>query len=202
MNKTLLIALALIPSSVFAEGTTPVTTPAAASDPAERGVIAVLVGPSFILTGNGGSHFTYGGRASFVVGQDSRSKGSLGVAINTMSNTATAGPATVEAHITFIALEYVAREAWGSGLYFGARAGAGLNNGTLRIGSTAIGLSDTVFAFAPVVGWEARLSKTALLMVDTAWNNIGGGTFMIGSTPVAYDRTAAFTLSAGLGFSF
>lgn len=168
-----------------------------------KGFVAGLAGSAFITSTGGGSHFIYGARAGFSLGHsDSGGTGSLGVAVNTLTDSETVSGVKVDSRITFIGAEYVAREAFGTGLYFGGRAGIGINSATVTAGTTTRSLSDTVFAFAPAIGYEVRLSDKAMLMLDTSWINVSGGSFTVGTTTAEYDRTAAVAIQAGIGINF
>lgn len=193
-TNTLFLALLLVSTAAFAEEPQPASP--------EKGFSAVMAGPSFATIAGGGTYFSYGVRVGFTVLPHPSALGTLGLAFTTMSKTATVGTLSSTGRITFLGAEYVARNAWGTGLYFGARAGLGLNGISVTGGTTTLSGSDTVFAFAPVAGFEARLSEKAFLLIDAEWLNVGGGTFALGGSSLPYVSTSFVGLHAGFGFSF
>ncbi|HTL13085.1 MAG TPA: hypothetical protein VL588_11380 [Bdellovibrionota bacterium] len=186
--KYVIIAFLMIGYPCFAEG-----LKNAPEQRSETGFVAAIGGPALITSKGGGSPVNFGARADLRLGNDSMAEGLIGIAVNTMTKSTSITSGT----ITTITAEYLARKAWGTGLYLGARAGLGLNSVT----AAGQGASDTVFAFAPVIGWELPVG-TPVLLIEASWETSEGGTFTFGGTPIAYDATQAVLLRAGIGIEF
>jgi hypothetical protein len=192
MRSILLLALLVMPALALAE------------DPAStgHGFAAALAGPAFVTSASGGTHFTYGGRVGYRIGKSDQGEGMIGLAASTMTSSATASGVTSDARITFLGVEYVARQTFGTGLYFGGRAGVAFNAATFSSATSLTSVSDTVFAFAPVLGYEIRLTDRAHIVLDGSWLNIGGGTFQTKGSAVPYQSTSSLNVTAGLGLEF
>lgn len=168
----------------------------------KKGFIAGMAGPALVTTPGGGNDFIYGGRIGYTLGQSKDGAGSLGVSVNTVTESETVSGITVDARITVIMAEYVARQAFGTGLYFGGRMGFSMNRANISANGNSLSTSDTVFAYAPVVGFEAPLAGSARLMLDASWVNTNGGTFKLAGTSIPYQRTAFVALQAGILIDF
>lgn len=199
MTKALIALVTLASVNALADEPAPQAAPA----PEKKGIFAATAGPAVTTKGGEGSNFSFGGRLGFLVGRDGSSDASVGVAVATMSESATISGVTADATTTFVALEYVGRNAWDTGLYMGARVGLGLYSADVSAGTNRLSLSDNVFAFAPVVGFESPLGQgQARLVIDASWVNLSGGTVSAAGVSADYGSAAALLLHAGLGFNF
>lgn len=192
----LLFAL-LIPAASHAEEKEP------AQPQNLKGYASALMGDAVVTSGGGSSAFTYSGRAGTSIYQDHSGMLSLGVFASSWSNSETLSGTTVDGRLTSIMGELVTREAFGTGIYFGARAGLALTSATVTASGTSASASGTSFAFAPVAGYEFALSKQLRLAADLSWLNRTGLTmaFPNGSS-VKLDSAAAMLFQAGLGYRF
>lgn len=193
--KTLVLLLALASTSVaFADE---------AATPEKLSIFAFGIGPAIDTKGGDGSHLSYGGRVGLGIGASDSAIGSLGLAVSTMSSSASAPGVTVDGTSTFLGAEYVARKAWGTGLYFGARAGIGLYSADISANGQRLTGSGNVFAFAPVLGFEAPIARSqAILVFDASWLNFTKGNIAVSGTSIPIDSGQALQLHAGLGISF
>lgn len=169
---------------------------------AGKGFVAALAGPGMVTSGGDGTHLIYGGRVGFTVYPDPRGNGTLGLVIATSTDSETVSGVKVDGRTTFLGAEYVARHAFGSGLYFGGRFGMAINNSNLSNGVNSLSATDTVFAAAPVIGYEVALTSGASIMLDLAWLGIYGGTFDYGIDSVEYDGMRLLTIQTGISIEF
>jgi hypothetical protein len=104
---------------------------------------------------------------------------------------------------TFLAVEFIGRRLFGSGLYLGGRFGVDL--GSVTIGDQSVSYSANAAAIAggPVVGFEFSIIKQLAIDIDTSWMRVGSATFnfpTIGS--VTSGSTSGFLLQGGLTFNW
>lgn len=198
------LALALLSSAILMTAASHADEKESKADPQDlKSYASALVGDAVVTTGGGSSAFTYSGRAGTSIYQDHSGMLSLGVFASSWSNSETLSGTTVDGRLTSIMGELVTREAFGTGIYFGARAGLALTNATVTASGTSVSASGTSFAFAPVAGYEFALSKQMTLTADISWLNRTGlsMTFPNGAT-VNFNSAAAVLFQAGLGYRF
>lgn len=170
--------------------------------PENRGFVSLLAGPIIITSEGGGTHLAYGARLGFILGRSNLAEGSLGLAISRFADKDTVEGLDFDTSVTFIAAEYVARYAFGTGLYFGARAGLGIGSIEISADGDSIDAADTSFTYAPVLGYEVKFSDQVNLVFDAAWINMGSGTYNFEGVKVDHDGGAGVTLKAGVAFNF
>lgn len=177
------------------------------SDPAPtgKGFVAALAGPVIVTTpasSSGDFHLSFGLRAGLPLYRDSIGEGTLGVAFQTLSDSARVSGVEADGQTSFLAVEFFSRRAWDSGLYFGARAGLGFSSIELSSGSTKLRGSATAFAFAPVIGYEIPVARSVSAMIDASWVGILERDMTIGSTTTTLLYSSGVFIQAGVSVDF
>lgn len=187
----MLVALALLaPTLALAYG-----------DP--QSFLGGFVGPALVTSTGGGSYLTYGGRLGIGLGRSHSAIGSLGAYVGTFQTAQTVSAVTETGQIIPIFLEFVARRAFGSGLYFGARGGVVIESISAQSASTSVSGSGVSFGFAPVLGYEIELASAVSLGVDLSWlTKMSGSLTLPGIGAFNYDMAQAFVPAATLNIQF
>lgn len=196
MKQIIVALLFQLPGmSVFAEE---VANP----PPEDRGYIGGLVGLG-VVTSNGMTFFTYGARGGYGLFQDKSGIFSLGVYLQSISQTATIGAVTASDLIIGVSGELITRKIFGTGLYVGGRFGVGISSSTITSGSNTYAGSTNRFLVGPVLGYEIPIVDKLALALDVAWVSIGGGAITLpGLGTFTVNGGSAFTFLGGLLINF
>lgn len=146
--------------------------------------------------------FLYGARAGYGFFRDKGGVLSVGPVVQLQKDTSTLGSVAVSTRSVFSALEVLYREAFGTGAYFGARAGFAYLKIEATTATASIQSDNTTFAVGPVAGYEFPISDRVSLGLDLSWISIQGGSFPLGNLNVPYGNINIFTYQAGLNFRF
>lgn len=160
--------------------------------------IAAQFGQAFVTTGTSENYFTYGGRVGTGLFRDNSGIFSLGLSVNTNSQSATLSGVSISARTTPVLAELITREAWGTGLFLGGRVGVGLLSANVTTASLNLSGTATSLAVGPALGYEFSITETSNLVLDFSWISIGKGTLTLptlGSIP--YDASSLLVLQAG-----
>lgn len=180
LTRFLVAALALASASALA-------TP-------KDGYYGGLLGYSVFTSSAGGTPL-YGARAGYGVLRTQTGVFSLGLAMNALFQTAVNGTVTSRETMIQLSAETITREAWGTGLYLGARWGMGINSSTLDNGTNTFAGSATRFLVGPVMGYEIPVMDGASIALDVSWITAGGGT-------ITYPGLGTFAFGSSSALNF
>lgn len=202
MNKKTVLAVFLMATAAHAaEEAPPAQTPQ--PEPEKNVYIEGFVGEAFLTSSSSGGNtnfLTYGGRFGAGVYSDRSGILSLGLAIDTLSNSATVSGVTATAGVTAILPEIIARRMFGTGLYLGGRFGVGITSVSATKSTTSISASGTSFASGPALGYEIDIIPHLSLGIDLSWITRAGTTltFPTGVGTLQVDSVSYLMLQGGL----
>lgn len=168
---------------------------------AKKNYVGALFGPSISTRSGGTTSFAWGGRIGTGLIQEASGIFSLGLYVQSISDSQTVSGIAINTTLTALALELITRRAFGSGLYLGGRFGVGLGSAKVSVGSASTSGSSSSFFVGPVLGYEFEASDKVSIGIDASWATVGKATmaFDSGST-IELGSSSAVILNAGVTY--
>lgn len=172
--------------------------------PERKAFVAAQGGLGVVTSTGGGTMFIYGARAGYgLLGNSHVGLLSAGLFGMGFSNSSTVGTVTASGTFYMVGPELLARKAFGTGLYFGARAGLSASTTTISVGSVSFSGSMLSYVVGPVAGYEIPIMDRAAIILDASWFSVGGGTANFpGLGSFNLSSSSAATFQTGISFSF
>jgi hypothetical protein len=211
MNKTTLLLALICLSPTLSIAQTPI--PEAAQAPAvpaqdlsqrpekeRRTHFQALIGPAFLLTGDGGTYLNYGASLTYDLTKDQSGIFSMGLFFLTTTKSDKASGVTLDQTFTAFGLDLLARRIFDSRFYFGSRLGYTAVSANLSDSTTDLSSSGGTFGYGPVLGLEIEASDSMSFNLDVTYMVVNSGTVTGDLGTLKFNTIEAILPRLGLQF--
>lgn len=113
----------------------------------------------------------------------------------------TSGAVTVNADSLPILAEILDRNAFGTGFYFGARLGLGVDVASINDGALSYNASASHFVIGPAAGYEFPILRWLAADLDVSWLSGSGETLNFpGLAAISVPSSSALSIQGGVTF--
>jgi fructose-specific component phosphotransferase system IIB-like protein len=167
-------------------------------DPLRKSTYANLLGGIMVGLSESGSNFTVGGRLGHDVYAQRGGSIALGLVAGYMHDEADVNTLHAEQHVSILQGEILARKAFGTGLYFGLRAGVAFVYAEVSQGASYLEGYGTTFVWGPAVGYEGSLGDRVKANLDLSLLNASEGSIDAGRARVKIRSSTGLLIQAGI----